>query len=71
MIYVAAAGAVLPRNRRVPHRRHRFTPIARFGHMRRIVGDVAAGRAGAAADRIRFAAGFLNPIAAEQDGRTQ
>ncbi len=41
-----------------------------FAHLRRLVGDVAAGRAGAAADRIRFAATFLRPIAAAQDGRT-
>jgi GT2 family glycosyltransferase len=42
-----------------------------FGHLRRLVGDVAAGRADDAAGRIRFAAGFLHPISAEQDGRTQ
>jgi GT2 family glycosyltransferase len=41
-----------------------------FGHLRHLVGDVAAGRDADAADRIRFAAGFLHPIAAEQDGRT-
>jgi N-acetylglucosaminyl-diphospho-decaprenol L-rhamnosyltransferase len=41
-----------------------------FGHLRKLVGDVAAGRAEVAVDRIRFAAGFLHPIAAEQDGRT-
>jgi GT2 family glycosyltransferase len=39
-----------------------------FDHLRHLVGDVAAGRD--ATDRIRFAAGFLHPIAAEQDGRT-
>jgi N-acetylglucosaminyl-diphospho-decaprenol L-rhamnosyltransferase len=41
-----------------------------FGHLRKLVADVAAGRDGAAAARIRFAADFLHPIAAEQDGRT-
>lgn len=41
-----------------------------FGHLRQLVGDVAAGRTESAADRIRFAADFLHPIAAEQDGRT-
>lgn len=41
-----------------------------FAHLRKLVGDVAAGRSGAAADRIRFAANFLKPIAAAQDGRT-
>jgi GT2 family glycosyltransferase len=41
-----------------------------FGHLRKLVGDVAADRAPEAAERIHFAAGFLHPIAAEQDGRT-
>ncbi|MBN9120175.1 MAG: glycosyltransferase [Planctomycetes bacterium] len=41
-----------------------------FGHLRKLVADVAGGRDDEAADRIRFAAGFLHPIAAEQDGRT-
>jgi N-acetylglucosaminyl-diphospho-decaprenol L-rhamnosyltransferase len=40
-----------------------------FGHLRKLVADVAADRALAAADRIRFAADFLHPIAAAQDGR--
>jgi len=42
-----------------------------FGELRRLVSDMAAGREGDASERIRFAAGFLHPIAAEQDGRTQ
>ncbi len=42
-----------------------------FAHLRRLVGDVAAARQREAAERIRFAAGFLHPVAAEQDGRTQ
>lgn len=41
-----------------------------FGQLRRLVGDLACGRARAAAARIRYAAAFLHPIAAEQDGRT-
>jgi GT2 family glycosyltransferase len=41
-----------------------------FGHLRELVGDVAADRTRAAAARVRYAAGFLHPIAAEQDGRT-
>ena len=41
-----------------------------FGHLRKLVGDVAAGRDQDAAARIRFAASFLHPIAAAQDGRT-
>ncbi len=41
-----------------------------FGQLRRLVGDVGAGRDREAADRIRYAAAFLHPIAAEQDGRT-
>jgi N-acetylglucosaminyl-diphospho-decaprenol L-rhamnosyltransferase len=41
-----------------------------FGHLRKLVGDVAAGREQDAAARIRFAAGFLHPVAAAQDGRT-
>ncbi|MBY0456576.1 MAG: hypothetical protein K2V38_04510, partial [Gemmataceae bacterium] len=42
-----------------------------FGQLRRLVGDLAAGRAKAVADRVRYAASFLHPIAAEQDGRTE
>ncbi len=42
-----------------------------FGQLRRLVGDIASGRTREAAERIRYAAGFLHPIAAEQDGRTQ
>ena len=41
-----------------------------YGQLRRLVGDVAAGRTGTTAERIRYAAAFLHPIAAEQDGRT-
>ena len=41
-----------------------------YGHLRRLVGDVAAGREREARRRIRFAAAFLDPIGAEQDGRT-
>lgn len=37
---------------------------------RRLVGDVARGRTDAARKRIRTAAAFLHPVAAEQDGRT-
>jgi GT2 family glycosyltransferase len=39
--------------------------------LRRLVGDLRAGRDRAAADRVRFAAAFLSPIAAAQDGRTE
>ncbi|AMV25766.1 N-acetylglucosaminyl-diphospho-decaprenol L-rhamnosyltransferase [Gemmata sp. SH-PL17] len=42
-----------------------------FDQMRRLVSDVAVGRQQEAAERIRFAASFLHPIAAEQDGRTE
>lgn len=42
-----------------------------YGQLRRLVGDVAAGRDTVARRRIRYAAAFLDPIAAEQDGRTQ
>jgi N-acetylglucosaminyl-diphospho-decaprenol L-rhamnosyltransferase len=37
---------------------------------RRLVSDVSRGRAAAARKRIRTAAAFLHPVAAEQDGRT-
>ncbi|VTT97854.1 Putative glycosyltransferase OS=Singulisphaera acidiphila (strain ATCC BAA-1392 / DSM 18658 / VKM B-2454 / MOB10) GN=Sinac_5389 PE=4 SV=1: Glyco_tranf_2_3 [Gemmataceae bacterium] len=42
-----------------------------YGQLRKLVGDVTAGRDREARRRIRYAAAFLNPIAAEQDGRTQ
>jgi GT2 family glycosyltransferase len=42
-----------------------------YGQLRRLVGDVVAGREKEARRRIRYAAAFLDPIAAEQDGRTQ
>jgi GT2 family glycosyltransferase len=41
-----------------------------YGQLRRLVGDVAAGREKEARRRIRYAAAFLDPVAAEQDGRT-
>jgi GT2 family glycosyltransferase len=41
-----------------------------FGELRKLVGDVAAARHADAARRIRFAASFLRPVAAAQDGRT-
>jgi GT2 family glycosyltransferase len=41
-----------------------------YGQLRRLIGDVAAGREKDARRRIRYAAAFLDPIAAEQDGRT-
>ena len=41
-----------------------------YAQLRRLVGDVAAGRDKEARRRLRFAAAFLDPIAAEQDGRT-
>lgn len=41
-----------------------------YGQLRRLVGDVAAGRDRDVRRRIRYAAAFLDPIAAEQDGRT-
>jgi GT2 family glycosyltransferase len=40
-----------------------------FGQLRKLVWDVAADRTREAGERIRYAAGFLSPIAAEQDGR--
>jgi GT2 family glycosyltransferase len=42
-----------------------------YGQLRKLVGDVAAGRTREARRRIRYAAAFLDPIASEQDGRTQ
>ncbi|MBA4063813.1 MAG: hypothetical protein C0501_08900 [Isosphaera sp.] len=41
-----------------------------YAQLRRLVGDVAAGRDKDARRRIRYAAAFLDPVAAEQDGRT-
>jgi N-acetylglucosaminyl-diphospho-decaprenol L-rhamnosyltransferase len=41
-----------------------------YGQLRRLVGDVDANREKEARRRIRYAAAFLDPIAAEQDGRT-
>lgn len=41
-----------------------------YGQLRRLVLDVAANRDKNIRRRIRYAAAFLNPIAAEQDGRT-
>jgi GT2 family glycosyltransferase len=41
-----------------------------YAQLRRLVGDVAANRDRDARRRIRYAAAFLDPIAAEQDGRT-
>ena len=40
------------------------------GQLRRLVGDVCRGRAVDIRKRIRRAAAFLDPVAAEQDGRT-
>jgi GT2 family glycosyltransferase len=40
------------------------------GELRRLIGDVCQGRDAEARKRIRRAAAFLDPIAAEQDGRT-
>jgi N-acetylglucosaminyl-diphospho-decaprenol L-rhamnosyltransferase len=41
-----------------------------YGHLRRLVSEVATARDKEARRRIRFAAAFLDPIGAEQDGRT-
>ena len=41
-----------------------------YAELGRLIGDVVRGRDGAARDRITFAAGFLEPVAAAQDGRT-
>jgi N-acetylglucosaminyl-diphospho-decaprenol L-rhamnosyltransferase len=41
-----------------------------YGELRRLVRDVCQGRPGDARKRIRQAAAFLDPVAAEQDGRT-
>jgi N-acetylglucosaminyl-diphospho-decaprenol L-rhamnosyltransferase len=41
-----------------------------YAHLRRLVGDVASARETEARRRIRFAAAFLDPVGAEQDGRT-
>jgi len=41
-----------------------------YGQLRRLVGDVAAKRDRNVRRRIRYAAAYLDPVAAEQDGRT-
>jgi N-acetylglucosaminyl-diphospho-decaprenol L-rhamnosyltransferase len=41
-----------------------------YGQLRRLVGDVCRGRTADVRKRIRRAAAFLDPVAAEQDGRT-
>jgi len=41
-----------------------------YGQLRRIVGEVTSGRDKETRRRLRYAAAFLDPIAAEQDGRT-
>jgi len=41
-----------------------------YGQLRRLVGDVAACRDRSIRRRIRYAAAYLDPVAAEQDGRT-
>lgn len=41
-----------------------------YGQLRRLVGDVAASRDKTVRRRIRYAAAYLDPVAAEQDGRT-
>lgn len=41
-----------------------------FRELRKLVGDMSGGRADAVAERIRFAAAQLDPIASAQDGRT-
>lgn len=41
------------------------------GELRRLVGDVCQGREPDARKRIRHAAAFLDPVAAEQDGKTR
>lgn len=41
-----------------------------YGELYRIVGDINSGRDAQARQRIAFAAAFLAPVAAEQDGRT-
>jgi GT2 family glycosyltransferase len=51
-------------------RRGETGAAACYRELRRLVGDVAGGRSEAVAGRIRFAAAFLDPIAAAQDGRT-
>ncbi len=47
------------------------TSASLYGHLRALVDDVGAGRYDDARRRVRFAAAFLDPIAAEQDGRTE
>jgi N-acetylglucosaminyl-diphospho-decaprenol L-rhamnosyltransferase len=41
-----------------------------YGQLRQLVGDVAASRDKTVRRRLRYAAAYLDPIAAEQDGRT-
>jgi N-acetylglucosaminyl-diphospho-decaprenol L-rhamnosyltransferase len=41
-----------------------------YGQLRRLVGDVSASRDKNIRRRIRYAAAYLDPVAAEQDGRT-
>jgi N-acetylglucosaminyl-diphospho-decaprenol L-rhamnosyltransferase len=41
-----------------------------YGQLRRLVGDVAGDRDKHVRRRIRYAAAYLDPVAAEQDGRT-
>ena len=41
-----------------------------YGELRRLIGDVSQGRSAEVRKRVRQAAAFLDPIAAEQDGRT-
>jgi N-acetylglucosaminyl-diphospho-decaprenol L-rhamnosyltransferase len=41
-----------------------------YGQLRQMVGDVSANREKNIRRRLRYAAAFLDPIAAEQDGRT-
>lgn len=45
-------------------------PAQIYRELRQLVGDILAGRKAEQAARLRFAAGFLPPIAAEQDNRS-
>ncbi len=42
-----------------------------YGELRQLIGDVRHGRTDAIEQRIRYAASFLDPIAAAQDGKTK
>lgn len=42
-----------------------------YGQLRRLVGDLTAGRPRDVRRRLRYAAAYLYPVAAEQDGRTR